>query len=157
MRSDDLPFKMKDKYVLDRRVSGSRAMVICDGDSVVVRPESADVDEIMAAQVSDEPFVLTGWAKDGKFYADDVLVLKDDFFFDEPWFERYKVLKNDFDWNNFTKVNRPFVVTSAEEMEEVAELFEMLDDCDAMTVRGYEDLFMDERYLVELDEGGVDG
>lgn len=150
-----LPFKMRQKYVLERKIEGDEVFLVGTGDSVTVYPDSdAEVDLIMADQISDDNFVLEGVARDKKFYATDLLIHDGRIFIDEPWNQRYKALKNGFDWNNFIKVNRPLVVTEEEEMREAAELLMMIDDTEGVVVRGYSDVYGDQRYVV--DGGAVD-
>lgn len=145
---------MKEKYVVERKVEGVETLLVSNGEEVETE-EDTDVYTSEAAKISDERFVLKGYASGRKFFATDVLVCGEDVFRDKPWKTRYKALNNRFDWNNFVRLNRPFVVTSEEEMREASEVFLMLEDTEGVIIRGYEDVYDDEPFFVP--RGELDG
>lgn len=145
---------MKEKYVVERRVDGEKTMLVSDGDEIETKPKT-DVDLVEAGKISDKRFVMEGYARGRKFFASDVLAHGDKIFKNKSWKERYKELNRGFDWNNFVRLNRPFVVTTEEEMREASEIFMMLDDCDGVVIRGYEDSYDEESFFVP--RGELDG
>jgi hypothetical protein len=146
-KRDDLPFKLKDKYVVERKVDGYKTLMYSDGSQAQFKPQN-DVDNRVAAVIDDKEFLLEGHVNDGTFYASEVLKYDGRDLRDEPWPQRYKILKDRFRWNSAVKMNRPLVVTDREEMEEAVKLFRLLGNSEGVLIRDYDAEYGDETTLV---------
>lgn len=149
-RTDELPFKKQEKYVVERRIPGEKAFFWKkDGESFF--EPSNDVDTRVASVIEEKDFLLQGRVADDSFYVSDVLYFDGVDLSEKEWPERFKILKNEFRWNSAVKLNRPLVVTSREEMRHAFELFEMLSPSDGMLIRDYNSLYDDERVWVSSE------
>jgi hypothetical protein len=146
-KRDDLPFKLKDKYVVERKVDGEKSLFYCSGKDATFEPEN-DVDNRVASVIADNEFLLEGYVDDETFYASDVLFYDGEDMRGEKWPTRYKILRNEFRYNSAVKMNRPLVVTEREEMEEAVKLFRLLDSSDGVLIRDYEALYGDDAIMV---------
>jgi len=146
-KRDDLPFKLKDKYVVERKVDGQKTLMYSDGSEAQFKPQN-EVDNRVAAVIDDKEFLLEGHVNDGTFYASEVLKYDGRDLRDEPWPQRYKILKDRFRWNSAVKMNRPLVVTDREEMEEAVKLFRLLGNSEGVLIRDYDAEYGDETTLV---------
>jgi hypothetical protein len=146
-KRDDLPFKLKDKYVVERKVDGYKTLMYSDGSQAQFKPQN-DVDNRVAAVIDDKEFLLEGHVNDGTFYASEVLKYDGRDLRDEPWPQRYKILKDRFRWNSAVKMNRPLVVTDRAEMEEAVKLFRLLGNSEGVLIRDYDAEYGDETTLV---------
>jgi len=147
-RTDQLPFKKQTKYVLERKVSGERSYFWKKEGESFFEPEN-EVDTRVASVIEDKDFLLEGYVVDGSFYVSDILYYNGKELVDEPWPERYKILKNEFRWNSAVKLNRPLVVTDKSEMQEAVELFNMLEYSEGVVIRDYDSKYGDERIMLE--------
>jgi hypothetical protein len=146
-KRDNLPFKLKDKYVVERKVDGHKTLMYSDGSEAQFKPQNG-VDNRVAAVIDDKEFLLEGHVNDGTFYASEVLKYDGRDLRDEPWPQRYKILKDRFRWNSAVKMNRPLVVTDREEMEEAVKLFSLLGNSEGVLIRDYDAEYGDETMLV---------
>jgi len=146
-QTDQLPFKMQEKYVLERKVDGEEAFFWKKEGESFFEP-SNNVDKRVASVIDDKDFLLKGYVADETFYVSDVLYYGGRPLVDEPWPERYKILKNEFRWNSAVKLNRPLVVTGKEEMRHAVELFNMLEHSEGVVVRDYDSSYDDEKILL---------
>lgn len=146
-RTDQLPFKKKNKYVLERKIDGEKTFFWKNDGEAFFEPDNG-VDTRVASVINDKDFLLEGYVAEGSFYVTDILYFDGDEVKDCPWPERYKILKNEFRWNSAVKLNRPLVVTDRGEMEEAVELFNMLDYSEGVVVRDYNSVFSDEKIFV---------
>lgn len=163
-KNDSLPFKMKTKKVLERKIDGPNVLVmsLADEDDVKIKPEEHrdKVDGRVLSRITDKDFVLEGWLADSAFYACDVLFYDEEDLRNDPWNERYKILKNKFDWNYTTRLSRPIVVASdgnfdsEEEVKNAAMIFKQLDHCEGMLVRNYEESYGKTREYIPNEEIG---
>lgn len=163
-KSDSLPFKMKTKKVLERKIDGPNVLVmsLADQDDVKIKPAeySDQVDGRVLSQVTDRDFVLEGWVSGSAFYACDVLFFDGDDLRDEKWDDRYKVLKNGFDWNYTARLSKPIVVAAdgnfdaEEEVKDAAMIFKQLDDTEGMLVRDYDEEYGQTREFIPNEEIG---
>lgn len=163
-RNDSLPFKMKTKKVLERKIDGPNVLVmsLAEQDDVRIKPEehSDRVDGRVLSQITDKDFVLEGWISDSRFYACDVLFYNGEDLRSEPWNERYKVLKNDFDWNYTARHSKPIVVAAEgnfdaeEEVKDAAMIFKQLSDSEGMLVRDYDEEYGQTREFIPNSEIG---
>jgi len=146
-RTDELPFKRKTKYVVERKVSGEKSFFWKrDGESFF-EPENS-VDTRVASVIEDKDFLLEGRVVDDSFYVTDLLYFDGSDYTDSAWSTRFKVLNNEFRWNSAVKLNRPLVITEQEEMQEAFELFNMLDYSDGVLIRDYDSSYGDEKIFV---------
>ena len=146
-RTDELPFKRKTKYVVERKVSGEKSFFWKrDGESFF-EPENS-VDTRVASVIEEEDFLLEGRVVDDSFYVTDLLYFDGDDYTDSAWSDRFKVLKNEFRWNSAVKLNRPLVITEKDEMAEAFELFNMRDHSDGVIIRDYDSCDGDEKIFV---------
>jgi len=146
-KRDDLPFKLKDKYVVERKVDGQKTLMYSDGSEAQFKPQN-EVDNRVAAVIDDKEFLLEGHVNDRTFYASEVLKYDGRDLRDEPWPQRYKILKDRFRWNSAVKMNRPLVVTDRAEMEEAVKLFRLLGNSEGVLIRDYDAEYGDETTLV---------
>jgi hypothetical protein len=146
-KRDDLPFKLQDKYVVERKVDGEKTLFYCSGKDGKFEPEN-DVDTRVASVINDSEFLLEGYVSDGTFYASDVLFFDGEDYRSEEWPSRYKILKNEFRWNSAVKMNRPLVVTDREEMKEAVDLFRMLGSSEGVLIHDYQSTYGDSAILV---------
>lgn len=161
-KTDKLPFSMRKKKVLDRKVDGPNVLVMGspENDYVETKPQDLDVefDKRVAAEIADKEFILEGWIAEEKFYACDILYFDGEDLRGEPWNERYKYLINKFDWNYSARHSRAIVVTSdgrfdeKEEVKDAAMIFKQLPDTEGMMVRDYDSKYNDERKFIPVDE-----
>lgn len=149
-RTDQLPFKKKTKYVLERKVEGEKSYFWKKDGESFFEPEN-EVDTRVASVIEDEDFLLEGYVADNCFYVSDILYYNGENLTDKDWPERYKILKNEFRWNSAVKLNRPLVVTDREEMVEAVELFDMLDYSNGVLIRDYHSSYDDEKLHVSSE------
>jgi len=163
-KNDSLPFRMKTKKVLERKVAGPNVLVmsLADQDDVKIKPEehSDKVDGRVLSQITDNDFVLEGWISNSAFYTCDVLFYEGEDLREEPWNERYKVLKNGFDWNYTARLSKPIVVAAdgnfdaEEEVKDAAMIFKQLENSEGMLVRDYDESYGQTREFIPNEEIG---
>jgi len=147
-RTNELPFKKQTKYVLERKVDGTKSYFWKKKGESFFEPANG-VDTRVASVIEDEDFLLEGYVADDCFYVTDILYYNGRNLTDAEWPERYKVLKNEFRWNSAVKLNRPLVVTDRGEMEDAVELFDMLDYSEGVVIRDYNSVYDDEKLFIE--------
>lgn len=153
-QKNELPFKVKTKYVVERKVEGDKTLFWKSDGDVRFEPENG-VDNRVASVIDDKDFLLEGYVSEGTFYASDVLYYDGESFREKEWPQRYKVLKNEFRWNSAVKMNRPLVVTSREEMQEAVKLFNLLGNSEGVVIRDYDSSYGDDRVFVPDEEGDL--
>jgi len=149
-RAEQLPFKKKTKYVLERKVDGEKAYLWKEDGECFFDCENS-VDSRVAGVIDDKDFHLEGFVVEDSFYVTDILFYDGEDLTGEEWTERYKILKNEFRWNSAVKLNRPLVVTTREEMVEAVELFDMLDYSDGVLIRDYNSTYDTEKIHVSSE------
>lgn len=152
-KREDLPFKVKTKYVVERKIDGEKTLFSKRGGEARFEPE-CEVDTRVASVIDDEDFVIEGYVDDGTFYTSDILFYGGEDLRDEDWPSRYKVLKNEFRWNSAVKMNRPLVVTNREEMSEAVKLFRLLGNSEGIVIRDYDSGYGEDRVFIPDDDGG---
>lgn len=167
-RNKELPFKMKNKKVFDRKIDGPNVLVmgLPDEEYVSVKPQdcSDKFDKSVVANISDKAFVLEGWIANEKFYAADILYYDDEDLRDLPWNDRYKYLRNKFDWNYTARLSRPIVIAAdsqfdkEEEVRDAAMIFKKLPHTEGMIVRNYDSSYYGDRKFIPVSEmDDIDG
>jgi len=161
-RDRELPFKMKDKKVLDRKIEGPNVLImgIPEENEYKIKPKDLDTDfdERLAHDISDKQFIIEGWIADKRFYTSDILYYDEEDIRDEPWNERYKYLLNKFDWSYSVRLSKPIVVSDGsdfdkkEEIKDAAAIYRQLPDTEGMMVRDYDSTYKDERKFVPKEE-----
>lgn len=149
-RTDQLPFKKRKKYVLERKVDGEKTFFWKKDGESFFEPDNG-VDTRVASVINDKDFLLEGRVVDGTLYVTDILHFDGEDLTSEGWPQRYKILKNEFRWNSAVKINRPLVVTDKEEMLEAVELFDMLDYSEGVLIRDYNSFYGDEKVFVSSE------
>lgn len=102
------------------------------------------------SKLNDNTFLLFGSVKSGTFYTLDVPYFRENLMA-EPWYERMRILDNEFEWNNTIKYETPLVATSKSEFEELIKTYTMSPDTDRILVKEYDSMFLDNEYTIEVD------
>lgn len=152
-QTDELPFKRKDKFVVERYVPGNKTYFWKENGEAVFEPE-CEVDKRVARVINDNQFVLEGRVVDDRLFVSDLLYYDGKDLSSKSWSYRYKILRDEFRWNSSVTINRPIVVTNREEMKEAMKLFDLLDYSEGVLIRDYESTYDDDK--IKLQHGGFE-
>lgn len=163
-KKKDLPFKMKTKKVFERKIDGPNVLVmsLSDERDVRVKPErySDSLDGRIISKITDKDFVLEGWLVDDVFYCCDVLYHDEKDLRETEWNERYRILKNDFNWNYNARLSKPIVIASntdfdaEREVKDAAMIFKQLENTEGIMIRDYDELYGETREYIPISEVG---
>lgn len=145
-------FESDSKIAMYKCLSGDDALLVRDGDSYNIFPETVDFEPFLGRDISekDEDFVLKGTVVDDCFIVSDVL-FHGEYLADAPWCERFLELNKSFSFKPSVRKNGAIVVESGEELWNGLKAFEVSPYYEGVYLEGYESSFFDERVFVGED------